>query len=259
MSWQGGWRRVENANDKVTEEMMIGAAMKKGRELQADGAVRSLDRRRLLGLAAAGAGLLLAPPLARSAEAPPANLAFDVYRKGSKIGVHRITFVPKDGGFQAQTEINLAVKIAFITVYTYQQIGHDEWRDGVLVGSEVSTNDDGKKTKLAIDETNGRLTGNGANGQLNLQLGIMTDLSWWNRGIVDVDKVLDSQLGEVGKLTIQKGIAERIEVNGASIDAMRYRMASTKGREGDIWYAGQRWVKAICTTRGETLDYDFVA
>lgn len=238
---------------------MLGATAKRGNGSQNGGAGQRLDRRRLLGLAAAGAGFVLVPPLRASAETLPTNLQFDVYRKGSKIGEHRITFTPKDGGFQAHTEIDLAVKVAFITVYRYQQAGRDEWQGGVLVGSEVGTNDDGKKTALTLDESNGRLTGKGANGKLNLQLGIMTDLSWWNRAIVDVDKVLDSQLGEVGKLSIQRGVPERVEIDGVPTDTMRYRMASTKGREGDIWYAGERWVKAVCTTRGETLDYRLAA
>ncbi len=238
---------------------MLGVTAKNRHCPEAKGAAPCLDRRRLLGFAAAGAGLLLAPPLAIGAETKPADLLFDVYRKGSKIGVHRVTFVPKDGGFQAQTEIDLAVKLAFITVYTYKQTGHDVWQGGVLVGSDVNTNDDGKKTSLTLDKANGRLTGSGANGKLDLQLGIMTDLSWWNRSIVDVHRIVDSQLGEVGTLNIQPGVRERVEIKGVPTDTVRYRMSSTKGREGDIWYADQRWVKAICTTRGETLDYQLVA
>ncbi len=218
-----------------------------------------LDRRRLLGLIAAGTGLLVRPPLASSAEALPVDRTFDVYRKGSKIGEHHITFVARNGGFVAQTDINLVVKVAFITVYHYRQIGHDVWRGGVLVGSDVTTDDDGKKTALTLDEANGRLTGDGANGALDLKLGTMTDLSWWNSRIVGVDKLLDAQLGVLSNLTIQNGVSEQIEVKGAWVDATRYRMASSKGREGDIWYANGLWVKAHVTTRGQTLDYQLVS
>lgn len=221
--------------------------------------LQPLPRRRLIGLAAAGAGLLLAPPLASGAATLPVDRTFDVYRNGSKIGQHRIAFEANDRGFRANTDIDLVVKIAFITVYTYRQVGRDVWRDGILVGSDVQTEDDGKRTSLTLHEASGRLTGFGAAGALDLELGTMTDLCWWNMRIVHLNELLDAQLGVVSGLTVQPPAKDLIEINGAAVSATRYHMASSKGRVGDIWYQGDLWVKAHVTTRGQTLDYQLVS
>jgi hypothetical protein len=212
-----------------------------------------------MGLAAAGAGLLVAPSFASGEVTLPKGRAFDVYRKGSKIGHHLITFEADGQGFIAKTDIELVVKMAFITVYQYRQVGRDVWRDGVLVGSEVQTEDDGKKTSLTLHEANGRLTGYGAAGALDLDLGTMTDLCWWNIGIVQLKKLLDAQLGVVNGLTVQPPVKDSIEVDGATVSATRYHMASSKGRVGEIWYVGDLWVDAHVTTRGQTLDYKLVS
>ena len=46
-------------------------------------------------------------------------------------------------------------------------------------------------------------------------------------------------------------------VRGQAVEARRFSMTGTKGRSGSVWYddAGSL-VKAIVTTRGETLDYE---
>ena len=45
-------------------------------------------------------------------------------------------------------------------------------------------------------------------------------------------------------------------VRGQTVEARRFSMTGTKGRSGSVWYddAGSL-VKAIVTTRGETLEY----
>ena len=47
-------------------------------------------------------------------------------------------------GLQVTSRLDLAVKVAFITAYRYEQTGEDEWRDDVLVRTRIQTNDDGK-------------------------------------------------------------------------------------------------------------------
>jgi hypothetical protein len=215
-----------------------------------------LPRRRLVGVAAAAAGLSLMPRLAEAGAPPLRSLAFGVWRKGDRIGQHTVDFTPKGNGFQVDVNIDLRVKMAFITVFSYQQQGRDVWQDGVMVSTRVNTVDDGKKFEVTATAGDGKLQVAGPNGALTLPLGTMTDLSFWNDGILRSKQLLDTQYGQVGHLTANAGSPETIAVRGQQIKATRYAVVSSEGRAGDIWYDGDgQWVKAIITTRGETLDY----
>ncbi|HFD17103.1 MAG TPA: hypothetical protein ENJ38_12480, partial [Rhodospirillales bacterium] len=74
-------------------------------------------------MAGSVAGLALLPglrPLA--AFAMPADIAFDILRKGEKIGVHEVRFTALgDGDFRAETNVDVAVKLGFITLYRFEQ------------------------------------------------------------------------------------------------------------------------------------------
>ena len=155
------------------------------------------------------------------------------------------------------TQIDLRVKVAFITVYSYQQTANDDWENGVLVRTRIQTNDEGKETLVQAEARDGELTVQGPSGSSTTQLGDMTDISFWNQAITQGPALIDSQTAELIKIQIEAGSRERIVVRGQSIDARRFSMVGTKGRSGSVWYddAGSL-VKAVVTTRGETLEYE---
>jgi hypothetical protein len=137
------------------------------------------DRRALLrsGLGAAASACL--PPVARAAELPP-DLVFDVLLKGRRIGSHEVRFraEPDGGGFTVATAIDLAVKVALVTVYRYRQDAAERWRDGRLVASDVATDDDGERTAVRVREEGGALRVEGPRGGYATEPGTMTDLSF---------------------------------------------------------------------------------
>src|SRR4051794_41955484 len=91
-------------------------------------------RRAVLG---SGLGLLVLGAGRRTlaADVLPPDLLFDVARKGSRIGSVRVRFRADGAGFAASTAWDLAVKLAFVTVYAYRQDADDRWRGGRLVPS----------------------------------------------------------------------------------------------------------------------------
>jgi hypothetical protein len=209
----------------------------------------SVARRGLLGMAA---GLLLP---AWPAPAAPAGVTFKVFRKGTDIGTHRIAISPTADGFTVDINIELAVKLAMITVFYYRQTARDTWRGGRLVAADYRTDDDGNVSELTVRESGGRLRIDGAAGSAEAPLGTMTDLAFWNERIVDAPQLVDSQTGEVGVMKTRGQARERIVVRGRDVEAIRYTVAGSEGRGGKVWYADGQWVKASFVTRGEALDY----
>ena len=212
-----------------------------------------LGRRSVLALAAS---TLLLPTTELLAAPVPRDLSFRIYRKGEEIGVHRIRFAPVPGGMSVDTEIDLKVKMAFVTVFSYEQRGRDIWKDGKLVEAEYVTDDDGTRTRVDVSAEGERLRFEGPSGPFDMPLGTMTDLAFWNDAIVRVEQLVDSQTAEVAEVSSQPGRTERLLVGDREIHASRYELASSNGRSGSIWYDDHgRWVKGIMHTRGETLDY----
>jgi hypothetical protein len=219
------------------------------------GATPRLDRRQAIALA--GSGMVVVGFVNRVVAAAPANIQLNVYRKGSPIGTHVIRFSQTSGILKVTSQIDLQVKVAFITVYSYQQTANDDWENGVLVRSRIQTNDDGKETLVRAEVRDGQLAVQGPSGSSTTQLGAMTDISFWNQAITQGPALIDSQTAELIKIQVEGGTKERIMVRGQAVEARRFSMTGTKGRSGSVWYddAGSL-VKAIVTTRGETLDYE---
>ena len=205
-------------------------------------------------------GTLATCCLSNVARAVPRDVVFNVFRKGSLIGTHAISFAGSSQRLQVTNRLDLAVKVAFITAYRYEQEGRDVWENDVLVQTSIRTNDDGKDTLVEAAARDGKLAVTGPNGGYAVDLGAMTDLSFWNQAITRGHPLIDSQSGELIRVEVMSGTRETMTVDGRSIEAEKFAMAASKGRSGSVWYdADGNLVKAIVLTRGETLQYELAA
>ena len=104
-------------------------------ERASGGSMARIGRRKAIALASSG---MAAIGFANWASArAPADLQLNVYRKGSPIGTHVIRFSQTGGILKVTSQIDLRVKVAFITVFNYQQTGNDDWENGVLVRTRI--------------------------------------------------------------------------------------------------------------------------
>ena len=218
-----------------------------------------MTRRQATALIGGGLAASAITPV-RAAAPVPADMVFDVSRKGERIGTHAMRFAASEGGLRVESRLDLTVKMAFITVYRYEQSGRDDWQDGTLVRTSIRTIDDGKDTLVVAEMREGKLVVEGPTGSYETSLGSMTDLSFWNEAITRGPPLIDSQTGELIKIAVQPDATDTITVRGQPVSARRFTMAATKGRSGTVWYddAGGL-LKAIVLTRGETLAYELAA
>ena len=161
-----------------------------------------LNRRRAIALVGGGLAMMSMIP---GALAVPRSTLFNVFRKGSLIGTHAIDFAGTDGRLQVTSRLDLAVKVAFITAYRYEQIGEDVWEDDVLVQTRIKTNDDGEDSLVVAEARDGKLAVTGPTGNYDTALGAMTDLSFWNQAITRGQPLIDSQNGELIKIEVKAG------------------------------------------------------
>ena len=209
----------------------------------------------------AGAGCLAMPSLGL-AGTPPADRHFAIFRDGNEIGRHVVRFTPVDGGFKAETDVEVTVKVAFITAFRFKQNAVDLWQNGQLVESRASTDDNGEVSQTMLRSEGGKLNVEGgvADRQLRVPLGTMTDLAFWNIDICRQRSLVDLQKALLTDVAAESLGTETIDAQGRRIEAQKFKFAAETGRNGDIWFdADGNWVKGLLTTRGETLDYRLLA
>lgn len=213
------------------------------------------SRRAALGLVAGSLGTLALPRSGRASGAP-AGCMFTVLRGGEPIGRHAIAFVPQGQGFLAQSRVEIEVKVGFLTVFRYHQAADDLWQGGRLVASRIDTDDDGLKTRVEVEEAEGRLYIRSDAGTFEAAAGAMTDLCFWNPRIVHEPVLIDTKSGQPVPIAADGAGQGRLVVHGREVVAERWRIQAEGARSGVVWYdeAG-RWVQGRVHARGEVLDY----
>lgn len=213
----------------------------------------TIERRQML-LGSAGLAASLALPTRGLAKT---SVMFRIWRKGEDIGRHEVIFDPASDGLHVTSFVDIKVKIAFLTAFSFEQEAEDHWSDGVLVRSRVRTDDDGEKSLTEMVSQQDSVVIDGPKGMLEAPKGIMTDVCFWNPDIVGQQHLLDTGKGEIHPVSSTLIGEETVLLPQGRRRANRYRVESAGGRSGDIWFDLEGdWVDANLTTRGENLDYE---
>ncbi len=109
-------------------------------------------------LAGTGACLLAAPSIA----AASTGRRFKIWRNGDVIGSHIMEAVGRDGQFEIEIEILIAVKVLGITAFRYELRNREVWKGGSIVSVDSKVHDDGDKEFAKVTAKNGALQVNGS-------------------------------------------------------------------------------------------------
>lgn len=187
----------------------------------------------------------------------PDGIEFDAYRKGSRVGKHKVSFKRNGDLLIVETEFKLKVKVLFITAYKFLFESTGVWKDGVLQTMDVSVDDNGKDTKVDayLSEEDGKFYVTGRKGDF-----VGTDWVYptnhWNAGVLGSKVVLNTLNGALANVEILRQGIETIETKKGTVDAERIEYTGEL-RDTTVWYdSAGRWVKMVFTTKsGETVEY----
>jgi len=207
-------------------------------------------------LVLAGAGMIIAGKAAR-ADPVPADAEFRVFRKGADIGRHAVRFQVDGDRVVVTTAIDIKVKVAFITLASFRQDAVETWRRWQLVDGRSRTVDGSEVYDIEIVPQVNALAVQGKKRRTVVPAGTMTDISFWNRNIVDQSRLLDTQTTDLIPMTSSAGIKETVDMgNGRTAVGYRFTLDSPTGRSGNVWYDEQgKFLRTAFTTRGEFLEY----
>jgi hypothetical protein len=185
----------------------------------------------------------------------PADRRFRITWQDRTIGEHLVRFRSAEGDLEVRTEVNLAVRLAFVTLYELHHEGEERWSGGRLTRLTASTRENGAaplRLRGAARHDGFRLE---APAEVVLPAGIFTSDSLWNRAVLSQRKVLDAHSGALLDLFAQPKAAGPVQLPGGAIAAEEHAFATPR-LKGSLWYAASGdWVAGRFDLRGETVEY----
>ncbi len=198
--------------------------------------------------------LVAMPATAAQASDPiPEDIEFEVYRGGDSIGHHRVAFRREGEDLHVEIDIELEVKLAFLTLFSYSHRNHEVWNGGQLKSLESRTDDNGTIHQVTGSRmAAGFLVQNGKK-EFVAPAGILPT-SYWNPATVDQKVLLDTQSGRLVEVDIRPLGREPLPIDGASLPVQKY--AVTGDLTMDLWYSALgEWSKIAFSARGADVEY----
>lgn len=210
----------------------------------------------VLALAATSVAWPETAPASAGAETREWN--FRVWLGDTAIGHHNFRLVEQAGERTLVTEADFRVRFLFVTAYRYQHFNTETWQGGCLQKIESRTDANGRVLNVV-----------GLRGPEGFELrspatpdpvpDCVKTFAYWDAGILDEDKLLNPQTGELTSITVEQLAGEELRVRGRDVQARKYRLI-TRDLALDIWYSrDSEWLALESTTRdGRKLRYELI-
>jgi hypothetical protein len=216
-----------------------------------------MNRRRLLGLAMAGAATPLLGSLraSKARAAGPPDLRFRALHQGSPVGEHSVVFRPDGDRLTVVTHIDIVIKVLFFTAFRFEHDAEEVWHSGRLVSVSSTTNDNGTRLRVSGYAAGDGFRILGGDGPFLASAQLLTSNTLWDRRLVGESRLIDVQHGgEVG-LVAKRLDEETVQTPQGPVRASRYRII-TPHYAGSLFYDSDgRWVKGLIEQQGEILEY----
>ncbi len=182
------------------------------------------------------------------------KIEFDVYRKGGRVGFHRVRFERIGDELRVSSIFEVEVGLLFFTAFRYLYQSDSRWRDGRLVYLQATVNDNGKRTRVEAAHDGAQITIRAGDARAAFA-GTLYPTNHWNSAVLDQTRVLNTLTGRINEVRIVPQGREAVPTERGRIMATRY--AYTGELDATVWYddAG-RWVKLRFLGRdGSPIEY----
>ena len=169
---------------------------------------------------------------------------FDIVRKNKVIGTHEISFFESNENLIIETNIDILVKILFVTAYTFSHQSKEIWKDGNFIKIEgYSEFEDEREYFIKGEIKDGFLFASGMDGELKLDKNIIPS-NFWNIDVMYQNEIFDTQKGIIRKLNVKESGKEIITINNKEVDCTKFILNATRHPkdkdlfpEYTLWYS----------------------
>jgi len=189
------------------------------------------------------------------ASAADERYQFEVFLDQRPIGEHRFEVFKRGAQQRVSSRAEFKVRFLFVTAYRYRHSSDERFRDGCL--EQISARTDANGTRYQVK---GMRLGNDFRVERDAVSekidGCVKTFAYWDPGILEQDRLLNPQTGELEPVRVARRGLERVEVAGRELSATRYALV-TDELTIDLWYHDQLgWVRlASDTGTGARLIY----
>ena len=201
--------------------------------------------------------LLLAASLgstAANADSSTVTMNFAVTRDGQQIGSNTIQLRHNGAETTVQMVTHVEVKIAFITVYRFDQTETERWVNGQLIALNAVTDDNGTMHRVKATRANEKLAIE-ADGKTTEVAGNTIPASLWNPLLLEKTVAFNPQDGSIMPIAVIDRGEDHLVVQGRAKRARHYVINSTFPQ--DVWYDEQRQLVKVALkgSDGSTISY----
>lgn len=189
------------------------------------------------------------------AETAPLSTRFAVMRGDTQIGTNTIELSHNGEQTLVRIATHVEVKIAFVTLYRFDQTETEQWSDGRLQSLSSWTDDNGKIHRVMAHSLQGKLVVDG-DGQLHSEDAAILPISLWSRPFPEHGVGLDPEVGSIVPISVTDKGEDDMVVAGRSEYAHHFVIKTTFSQ--DVWYDKRgRLIRVKVQARdGSTIRYE---
>ena len=161
------------------------------------------------------------------------RIEMTIIRNKEHIGTHSIDFVRAGARLHVDTRVEIAVKMAFVTVYRMLKTSRETWEQDRVVAYHATIDDNGTVSAIKVRPAGENLVIDGPGGRVTAPVGTMIS-GYWSDRTVERKLLIDSSDGVLRHVSVGKATREKLAAGNRVIPVRRYRM--TGELERDLWY-----------------------
>ena len=186
-----------------------------------------------------------------------ADWRFEVLLNDKSIGFHSFSLTGDAERQILSTEAQFDVRFLFVNAFRYRHDNTEIWGNGCLDNINATTDKNGDFLTVRGQRSGDRFLLEGQPAE-PLPGECIQTFAYWNPDILDSSRLLNSQTGELEEVSVTRESLDAIDINGQSVEAVRYRLR-TKSGVITLWYSNdesRRWLALEAPARGgQTLRY----
>lgn len=181
---------------------------------------------------------------------------FKVFLDNEPIGYHEYRMTGSDDQYTMSIKAEFDVKFLFLSVYSYAHKNLETWQNRCLTQLSSTTDDDGEDLFVRFRPENGEFRIDTPQGTQKVN-GCVRSFAYWDPDLLNSDRLLNAQTGELVDIELKSMGAESITLGGQPVEAERYQIKG-KDLEIDLWYSSSKeWLALRSITKGGyTLQYE---
>ncbi len=203
------------------------------------------------------AGLLIFVAFAADARAKQSSVfEYTVLRNGAPIGYNRVVVTPDSASDEIALSFDskLAVKLGFITVFSYAHQREELWRDGRLVHAAGETNVNGENTAIEVRAEDGGYVRK-VNNRVEALEQDRKPLAMWDPKLLGAHDAFFS-VSEDKLLDVSVDFAGRQRIPWADGEALVDHYKMTGDEERELWYSPDGvLLRAKFRNRGSDIEF----